>query len=218
MAAMIELDDVCYAYDHRPVLRHVDLTVDAGETVLLWGDNGAGKSTLLKLLNGLIFPEKGCYRFEGRDITSVLMKEHVYAKWYHQRVAFLWQNPDVQLFCASVAEELAFGPQQMGLPEDEVEHRVADALDLFGIAHLRQRAPYYLSGGEKKKTAMAALFTMNPSVWTMDEPTGALDEKSRYWLADFLQALKKAGKTLVIAGHDKEFLGDMVDKQLILRR
>lgn len=213
---MIRLEDVCYAYDGVPVLRHVDCTIAKGEAVALSGPNGAGKSTLLRMLNGLIYPELGRYLFKGTEITAARMREHRYAKSFHQQVGFVWQNPDIQLFCGSVAEELAFGPEQMGLAAEEIERRVEDALELAGITHLRERAPYTLSGGEKKKTAIASILTMNPAVWTLDEPLGALDEKSQQWLVDFLLALKKAGKTLIFSTHDGTLARQLADKELRL--
>ncbi len=213
---MICLEDVCYAYDGVPVLRHVDFTIAKGEAVALSGPNGAGKSTLLRMLNGLIYPELGRYLFKGTEITAARMREHRFAKAFHQQVGFVWQNPDIQLFCGSVAEELAFGPEQMGLPADEIERRVEDALELAGITHLRERAPYTLSGGEKKKTAIASILTMNPAVWTLDEPLGALDDKSQQWLIEFLLALKKAGKTLIFSTHDGNLTRQLADKELRL--
>ena len=200
------LQDVCCAYDGVPVLSHLSASISPGETICLTGPNGAGKSTLLKLLNGLIFPEQGTYLFEGTAITASLMRDHRYSKWFHQRVSFLWQNPDTQLFCSTVTEELAFGPIQMGLPSAEVRQRVDDALQALSIAHLRDRAPYSLSGGEKKRVALASLLTMNPAVWTMDEPESFLDAAGRAWLMEFLQALQRAGKTLIMATHDRELL------------
>ena len=213
---MIEFQDVCYAYDQVPVLRHVSFQIARGSAVLLEGPNGAGKSTLLKMLNGLIYPEQGKFLFEGTEITEKLMRDHKYSKWYHQRIGFIWQNPDVQLFCGSVEEELAFGPQQMGLPAAEAARRVGDALELLGLEHLRTRAPYYLSGGEKKKTAIASILTMNPEVWTMDEPFAALDEKTQQWLSEFLQAMKRAGKTLILSTHDTALLQGLADVRIVL--
>ena len=210
---MIELQDVCYAYGERPVLRHVSFSVAEGECVLLLGDNGSGKTTLMKMLNGLISPHIGRYFFDGTEITEKKMRDHAFSKWFHQRVAFLWQNPDVQLFCTSVEEELAFGPQQMGLSEEEWKKRVEDAVRIFGLGQIRDRVPYYLSGGEKKKTAMASLFTMNPQVWTMDEPLSALDQKTRKWLVEFLCSLKEAGKTLILATHEPEQLREIADRE-----
>ncbi|MCR5756540.1 MAG: energy-coupling factor ABC transporter ATP-binding protein [Selenomonas sp.] len=213
---MIRFEDVCYAYDGRPVLRHADFTIAQGEATALSGPNGAGKSTLLRILNGLIFPEVGHYRFRGVEITAAKMREHRYAKAFHQQIGFVWQNPDIQLFCGSVAEELAFGPEQMGLPADEIKRRVEDALEFAGIAHLRERAPYTLSGGEKKKTAIASILTMNPAVWTLDEPLSALDEKSQQWLIEFLLALKKSGKTLIFSTHDGNLARHLADQEIRL--
>ena len=196
---MIELTDVCYAYDGVPALRHVTAAAAEGET-----PNGAGKSTLLRLVNGLIFPEVGRYCFEGTEITARRMRKHRYAKWFHQRVGYVWQNPAVQLFSASVFEELAFGPEQMGLSAAEVRQRVEDALALCGIEHLAARAPYTLSGGEQKRTAIAAVLTMNPAVWTLDEAGAA-------WLTDFLRALKRAGKTVLFSTHDTALADALAD-------
>lgn len=148
--SMIQFDDVCYAYDGEPVLRHIDFAIDEGQAVVLSGPNGAGKSTLLRLINGLIYPEIGSYTFEGQSITEKQMREHKYSKWFHQRVGFIWQDPAVQLFCGSVEEELAFGPQQMGLSEVETDQRVREAMELLGITRLAARAPYTLSGGEEE--------------------------------------------------------------------
>lgn len=213
---MIECRDVWYGYGAEPVLRGVDFTIPAGAAVLLEGPNGAGKSTLLKMLNGLVFPQRGEYFFDGQAITESRMRDHRFSKAYHRRVGFVWQNPDVQLFCASVTEELAFGPQQLGLAAAEVDRRVADALALLGLEKLRDRAPYYLSGGEKKKTAIASVLTMNPEVWTMDEPLSALDQKTQEWLVDFLRGLKAAGKTLLLSTHDDSRLQALADFRLVL--
>ena len=213
---MIELKDVCYAYDDNPVLNHINLTISKGETVALYGSNGSGKSTLLKLINGIIFSEVGEYLFENKKITSDLMRDHKYSKYFHQRIGFVWQNPDVQLFCSSVEEELAFGPEQMNLPQDEISQRVNDAIELLGLEKLRHRAPYYLSGGEKKKTAIASILTMNPTIWTLDEPLGALDEKTKAWLTEFLFELKKTGKTIIFSSHDSKFIEKLAEKQFTM--
>lgn len=213
---MIEFKDVCYAYENFPVLKHVTLKIVKGESVALYGPNGAGKSTLLKILNGLIFPEVGEYIFKGEVVTEKLMTNHTYAKRFHQQIGFVWQNPDVQLFCSSVEEELAFAPEQMGLPESEVNQRVEDALKLFGLENLRHRAPYYLSGGEKKKVSIASILTMNPAIWTIDEPLSALDEKTKSWLTEFLLELKRAGKTIIFSSHESDFIKILADWRLEL--
>ena len=211
---MIRFENVCYAYDGVPVLRHADFQIEKGEAIAISGPNGAGKSTLLRMLNGLIYPEIGRYLYKGEEINAAKMWEHCYSKWFHQQVGYVWQNPDNQLFCGSVEEELAFGPEQMGLPGQEIEERVEDALSLFGIEKLRDRAPFTLSGGEKKKVAIASILTMNPSVWTLDEPLSALDESSRHVLIDFLGALKAAGKTLIFSTHEPELVQRFADKEI----
>ncbi len=199
---MIECNNLCYAYDNYIALRQVTFTVSAGETVVLQGPNGCGKSTLLKLLNGLLFPAEGTFRFQGKDITEKALKDKRFAKEFHQKVGFIFQDSSLQLFTGSVEEEIAFGPRQMGLPEEAVTQRVNDVLQLTGLTALRDRAPYHLSGGEKKKTAIACILSMNPEVLVLDEPLAGLDTKTQQWLVSFLKELQSAGKTLIISTHN----------------
>lgn len=199
---MIECNNLCYAYDNYIALRQVTFTVSAGETVVLQGPNGCGKSTLLKLLNGLLFPAEGTFHFQGKDITEKALKDKRFAKEFHQKVGFIFQDSSLQLFTGSVEEEIAFGPRQMGLPEEAVTQRVNDVLQLTGLTALRDRAPYHLSGGEKKKTAIACILSMNPEVLVLDEPLAGLDTKTQQWLVSFLKELQSAGKTLIISTHN----------------
>lgn len=199
---MIECNNLCYAYDNYIALRQVTFTVSAGETVVLQGPNGCGKSTLLKILNGLLFPAEGTFRFQGKDITEKALKDKRFAKEFHQKVGFIFQDSSLQLFTGSVEEEIAFGPRQMGLPEEAVTQRVNDVLQLTGLTALRDRAPYHLSGGEKKKTAIACILSMNPEVLVLDEPLAGLDTKTQQWLVSFLKELQSAGKTLIISTHN----------------
>ncbi len=214
---MIELNDISFSYYQDDVLNHFSLNIKEGESIAICGDNGSGKSTLLKLINGLIFSKTGYYKFDGVEITEKQMEISEYSKEFHQRIGFVWQNPDTQLFCSSVEEELAFGPIQMGLPEDEIHKRVNDTLELLDLTKLRNRPPYYLSGGEKKKTAIASILTMNPSVWTLDEPLSSLDKKTREWLIEFLQALKKAGKTIIFSSHESSLVEVLADRTCFIR-
>ncbi|MGX8773604.1 MAG: energy-coupling factor ABC transporter ATP-binding protein [Bacillota bacterium] len=210
---IIKLEKVCFAYDELIALRYIDLDIRRGETVVLQGANGCGKSTLLKLLNGLIFPEEGSYTFEGTEITESRFKDQIFSKSFHQKIGFIFQNPDVQLFCGDVREEIEFGPRQMGLSEEEITRRADDVAGLIGIEHLLDCAPYHLSGGEKKKVAIACVLSMNPEVLVLDEPLAGLDKSTQDWLTDFLQELQEAGKTLVISTHDDELahlLGDRI--------
>ena len=214
---MIELNDISFSYYQDDVLNHFSLNIKEGESIAICGDNGSGKSTLLKLINGLIFSKTGYYKFDGVEITEKQMEISEYSKEFHQRIGFVWQNPDTQLFCSSVEKELAFGPVQMGLPEDEIHKRVNDTLELLDLTKLRNRPPYYLSGGEKKKTAIASILTMNPSVWTLDEPLSSLDKKTREWLIEFLQALKKAGKTIIFSSHESSLVEVLADRTCFIR-
>ena len=210
---LIQLNDICFAYNGHIALRHVDMSVEKGRTLVLQGANGCGKSTLLKLVNGLVFAETGTYRFDGTEITEKKMQDSRFSKEFHRRVGFVFQNPDVQLFCNNVHDEIAFGPVQMGLPEDEVERRVTDIMEMIGISSLAERAPYHLSGGEKKRVAIASVLTMNPEVLTLDEPLAGLDRKTQDWLLEFLLEMQNIGKTLVISTHDDDLahrIGDNI--------
>lgn len=208
---IIAFEDYCFAYEDQPTLSHIDLTIDQGDCVVLMGYNGSGKSTLLKAINGLVFPLQGRYRFDGELVDSKSMSDHGFAKRLHQRIGYIFQDSDAQLFCASAEEEIAFGPRQMQLPEEEVLQRVSDTIDLLDIEKLRTRAPYNLSGGEKKKVSIACILSMNPDVFCFDEPLNGLDIKTRDWLLDFLRQLKAAGKTIVIATHDQSLADALAD-------
>ncbi|MEE0955235.1 MAG: ABC transporter ATP-binding protein [Eubacterium sp.] len=212
---LIELKDVCYAYGGEIALRYINLDVFRGETIILEGPNGCGKSTLMRLMNGLLYPEEGSYLFEGRKIDEKSMKDARFSKWFHQRMGFVFQNSDVQLFCSNVEEEIAFGPVQMGLSAEEVTKRTEDVLRLLKIEHLRNRAPYHLSGGEKKKTAIACILSMNPEVLVMDEPLAGLDRQTQEWLLGFLLKLKQAGRTMVIATHNEQLSQALADRRLL---
>lgn len=203
---LLELSGVGYRYETEGcwALRDVSLEVFRGETVALSGPNGCGKSTLLRLVNGLIFPETGWYRYDGETVDARAMKDRLFAKRLHQRVGFVFQNPDAQLFCPSVHEEIAFGLRQMGLDEQEVRSRTEDLLVLFGLTALQARAPYHLSGGEKRKVSIACVVALNPETIVLDEPTNGLDEEAQDWLLAFLRSLAAQGKTVIIATHHRE--------------
>lgn len=213
---MIDLENVCFAYDGIPVLRYVTLHIEKGKTVVIQGLNGCGKTTLLKLINGLIFPEDGKYYFDGEEVCEAKMKKEPFANSLHQRIGYIFQNSDVQLFCSSVEEEIAFGPRQMGLPENKVKERVNDCLNMLGIEKLRERAPYHLSGGEKKKVAIACILSMNPDVFVFDEPLSGLDRIGKEWLMKFLLKLKKMDKTLIVSTHDDVLAEAIADERIYM--
>lgn len=212
---MIKLDDICFAYDSTPVLKHFSTKIADGEFVVIKGDNGCGKSTLLNIINALEFAEIGTYTFDGTVIDKKAMKNEQFAKAFHQKIGYVFQNTDAQLFCSSVYDEIAFAPRQMQLDEAEVAKRVDDMLKLTGTEHLKERAPFHLSMGEKKKVAVASVLAMNPQVLILDEPMNFLDKKSRQWLVEFLNQMHSVGKTIIIVSHTDDF-DKMADKVINL--
>lgn len=217
MLPIIELKNITLGYEAAlPILQNFSCKIMSGETIHLTGDNGCGKSTLLKLLNGLLLPQHGQYIFQGIEINREFLRQQLPAKAFHQKMGYLWQKPEAQLFCNTVEEELAFGPIQMDLPISEIQQRVQDTIKLLGITHLRQRTPYTLSGGEQKKTAIGAILTMNPQIWILDEPMNDLDRQSQDWLIDFLTSLKAAGKTIIFTSHHQQ-LNQIADRCIYLK-
>ena len=212
---MIKLDDICFAYDGTPVLKHFSTEIADGEFVVIKGDNGCGKSTLLNIINALEFAEIGTYTFDGTVIDKKAVKNEQFAKAFHQKIGYVFQNTDAQLFCSSVYDEIAFAPRQMQLDEAEVAKRVDDMLKLTGTEHLKERAPFHLSMGEKKKVAVASVLAMNPQVLILDEPMNFLDKKSRLWLVEFLNQMHSVGKTIIIVSHTDDF-DKMADKVINL--
>ena len=206
---MIELKNVCYAYGNEIALRYINLNIQKGESVIIQGPNGCGKFTLIKLLNGIIFPMEGSYTYQGHEITEKTLKDPRFAKWFHQQMGYVFQNADTQLFCGSVEEEIAFGPIQMGLSEGKIKQRTDDCLKLFGIEKLRERPPYHLSGGEKRKVSLACILSMNPEVLILDEPLAGLDESTQKMLIDFLKKFHAAGKTLIIITHNNQLAKEL---------
>jgi cobalt/nickel transport system ATP-binding protein len=198
-----EVKDVSFAYDiDQPGLDHVSMTIEAGKSVVILGANGSGKSTLLKLLDGLQFPSSGSIQAFGRPLTQEALRDDDFNFAFRRRVGLVLQDSDVQLFSPSVLDELAFAPLQLGLRREEVSRRVEDALAALRIEKLRQRAPHRLSGGEKRRVALASLLTLQPDVWLLDEPTAGLDPRSQSWLLAFILEQRDRGRTMITATHD----------------
>lgn len=212
---LFELDRVTYAYPQsEPVLSGLSLTITEGESLSILGANGCGKSTLLRILAGLIFPQSGDFSAFGEKIEQKKFSDE-FSKNYHRRVGFIFQDSEVQLFCSTVYEELAFGPLQLGLKPEEVKERIHDTARLLGIEKLLDKAPFKLSGGEKKKVAIASVLILNPEVLIMDEPTNSLDPRSQAWLLGLLNALRSAGKTLIFATHSLDLVLEISDRAIL---
>lgn len=206
MTPIINLSHISYNYEEVSALNDISLEIYAGELIFFTGPNGCGKSTLFKLLNGLIFPTKGEYYFDNKKIDKNTLQDNMFAKNFHKRIGYIFQNPDVQLFNATVYDEIAFGPRQMNLNEDIIHQHVNELLIYLNIQHLQDRPPYHLSGGEQKKVALAAILALNPDILMIDEPLNGLDNKTRQWFKDFLIDFIKANKTILISTHEQELL------------
>ncbi len=206
LAPVFEVRNVSYAYDNsQTALENVDLTVQQGESLVILGANGCGKSTLLKLLDALYFPKKGEIAAFGEPLTEVRLRDDAFNFSFRRRVGLAFQDTDVQLFCASVMDEVAFAPLQLGFDHDEVRRRVDAALQALRIEKLHDRAPHRLSGGEKRRVALASLLSLNPDAWLLDEPNTGLDPRSQSWLVDFIVQLREQNKTVITATHDLAF-------------
>jgi cobalt/nickel transport system ATP-binding protein len=207
---------VGYTYlDRYPALDDVSFQIRAGERIALLGANGSGKSTLLKILDGLVFPTAGQLTAYGQPLTEESLADPEVNARFRSRVGIVFQNSDAQVFSATVREEIAFGCLQLGLSAVETAARTADVLAMLEIEDLVDRAPFQLSGGQKKKVALASVLVMNPDVILFDEPTAALDPRTQHWLIDLIAQLGRAGKTVVLATHDLHTLADLTDRAII---
>ncbi len=208
--------DLRYAYLERfTALDGVSFEVRPGEKVALLGANGCGKSTLLKILDGLIFPDAGSFEAFGQAVTEENLQDEGFSMGFRSRVGFIFQNSDAQVFSPSVREEVAFGPLQLGWTKEKVEERIGDVMAMLEIEGLADRAPFQLSGGEKKRVAIASVLVMNPDVLLFDEPTAALDPRTQEWLTELIAELGRAGKTIVLATHDLDVLDVIADRCLV---
>jgi cobalt/nickel transport system ATP-binding protein len=207
-----ELADVAMEVDGRPVLRDLSFSVQEGERLVLLGVNGCGKTTLLKALDALTFPTAGSIRYSGAPLHARALDEPAFRRRFRGEVGFLFQNVDAMLFNPTVADEIAFGPRQLGLPD--VEGRVARWAGIFGLAPVLARPPFELSGGEKKRVALAALLAVDPRVLLLDEATANLDPAWAGRLVDLLGERK--GLTVIAATHNLSIAEELGSRALLL--
>ena len=216
-APVFAVDQVSYHYQAVTALDGVSLAIEPGKRVALLGANGSGKSTLMRLLDGLYFPDSGAITFHGQPLGRERLEDDRFAFDFRRRVGLVFQNPDVQLFNPTVFDEVAFAPLQLRCPQEEITRRVADALDLMEITHLRHRPPHRLSGGEKKRVALASVLVLDPEVLLLDEPTAALDPRSQGQIIDLLVGWGDGKKTVVTATHDLGLVEDIADYCFLLQ-
>ncbi len=209
-APIFELRAATYTYNNVPALREVNLQIQSGQRIAVLGANGSGKSTLLRLLDALYFVNAGELLFDGAPVTEAALQDDEFAFNFRRRVGLVFQNPDVQLFNPTVFDEVAFGPLQLRWPREQIREKVAQMMEQMEIAHLKDRSPHRLSGGEKQRVALASVLILDPEVLLLDEPTAALDPKSQSQMVDFLSD-RSSGKTIVTATHDLDIIEDIAD-------
>jgi len=208
----ISMKNVRYVYpDGSVALDDVSIEIAKGERVAILGPNGAGKSTLMLNLAGILTPSQGEVNILGLPVKTENMPD------IRRNVGLTFQNPDDQLFCSTVFEDVAYGPLNLGLPEDEVTSRATDSLRQVGLEGYEKRLPHHLSEGEKKKVAIATVLSMRPKILMIDEPTANLDPKSREELTELIRdVVKRHEMTLIVATHDVDLVPQIADNVFIL--
>ena len=216
---IFELKDVQYSYLGKfPALCGVDMTIRSGEKIAVIGANGTGKSTLLQLLDGLIFPQNGHMTAFGERLLEHSHADEKAAHRFRRRVGLVFQNADIQLFCPSVREDIAFGPLQLGVAEKEVNRRIIEVAQVLDIQHLLDRVPHQLSIGEKRRVAIASVLAIDPDVYLFDEPTAGLDPLTVRHIIDFIVKANQRGKTIITATHDLHIIGEIADTVYVFGR
>ncbi len=210
-------NSVWFSYGKALALQNLSLDIKIGERIALLGANGSGKSTLLRLLAGLAFAEQGSISYLGQDLTEARLQRTEFFYDFRRSVGIVFQNPDVQLFNPSVFEEVAFGPLQLGWPQAQIRGRVEQSLSLLGISSLATRAPHRLSGGEKKRVALASVLVTQPQVLLLDEPIESLDPTSQNGIIDLLASMASGPRTVITATHDLNALESIADRCVVLK-
>ncbi|AFQ42640.1 energy-coupling factor ABC transporter ATP-binding protein [Desulfosporosinus meridiei] len=205
----LEVKNLHFNYpDGHNAVKGMSFSIHHGESVGIIGANGAGKSTLLMLLMGVLFPSQGEVCVGDVQVTKKTLP------MIRQRLGMVFQDPDDQLFMNTVYDDVAFGPRNYKLNEKEVEKRVLNALEVVGILHLKDRAPFKLSGGEKRAAAIASVLSMQPDILVMDEPSAALDPKSRRRVMELLRSFKH---TKIVTSHDLDMIYEMCDRTIVIK-
>jgi cobalt/nickel transport system ATP-binding protein len=211
---LIETRDLCYSYPHSVrALEGINFIAPRNARIAVIGSNGAGKSTLFKHFNGIFRPTSGSVLIRGEPITKANIRE------VRKFVGIVFQNADDQIFSPTVEQDVAFGPTNLGLDEETIHHRVHEALKITGIEDLAERVPHHLSGGEKKRVAIAGVIAMEPEVLVLDEPTAGLDPQGVHDLVGFINSLsKKYGMTVVFSTHDVGLVAEVSDYIYVMNK
>jgi energy-coupling factor transport system ATP-binding protein len=209
---MIEVEEVHFTYPNGvEALKNVSLIVNNGEFIAIMGQNGAGKTTLVKHFNGLLKPSKGVIRVDGVETTKTSVAALA------RTVGFVFQNPDHQLFSETVEEEVAFALKNFGFEEEAIQNRITWALNLLGLTQYRKTSPFLLSGGERKRVALASVLAWDPQILILDEPTIGQDYQQKEKLRQFIVQMQTQGKTIVIVTHDVEFVAECNPRVMLMK-
>jgi cobalt/nickel transport system ATP-binding protein len=209
---MLEVEGISYRYpETEPVLKDVSFGVGEGEKVVLLGANGSGKTTLLRILNGLIFPQEGSFRYKGEAVTARRARDKGWNRRFRKEVVLLFQHPEAMLFNPTVYDEIAYSLRQLEAedPDERVQHWASQ----LGVERHLRRPPFQLSGGEKQRVCLAALLALEPKLLLLDEPTANLDPRSTGWLIDFLQGLPV---TSIATTHNLGLAAELGSRTLVL--
>ena len=211
---LIETRDLCYSYPHSvKALEGINFIAPRNARIAVIGSNGAGKSTLFKHFNGIFRPTMGEVLIRGEPITKQNIRE------VRKFVGIVFQNADDQIFSPTVEQDVAFGPTNLGLDEETIHHRVHEALKIVGIEDLAERVPHHLSGGEKKRVAIAGVIAMEPEVLVLDEPTAWLDPQGVQDLIGFINSLSKTyGMTVIFSTHDVSLVAEVADYIYVMNK
>lgn len=211
--SMLEVKNLKYSYNaDYQALKGVSLKVERGEMIALLGKNGAGKSTLFLHLNGIYQPDEGKVFIDGEELKydkKSLLK-------FRQKVGIVFQNPDDQIFAPTVEEDVAFGPLNLGLSMEEVQDRVTEVLERVGMSGYEKTAPHHLSGGQKKRVAIAGILAMKPEIMVLDEPTAGLDPQGVEDLSKLLDELNEEGITIIISTHEVDLVPNYANRVFVL--
>ncbi len=209
---MFELKNAWFSYLGKyPALCGIDINIKQGEKITVIGANGSGKSTLLHMLDGLVFPDKGIIKVFGAELKESVFNDEIYSRNFRKKVGFVFQNPDVQLFCPTVKEDIMFGPLQLGLSKEETGKRLNEIAEILNIESLMDRSPHQLSIGEKRKVSIASVLVIEPEVLILDEPTAGLDPLTTRHIIDLLIKANMSGKTIITATHDLHIVEEISD-------
>lgn len=215
----IKFNDICFSYDQsdKLALSHVDLTFDKNEIIFILGHTGSGKSTLVQHLNGLLFPTSGSVEVEIDGVNYNVNSKEKNIKQLRKNIGLVFQFPENQLFESSVLKDVMFGPLNFGYQQEEAEKLAKSSLTLLGINEsYYQRSPFELSGGEKRKVAIAGVLASKPNILVLDEPTSSLDNKSTRDFFKILEKLKEKGVMIIVVSHDVNLCYEYADKVVIM--